>query len=132
MTEEELLENFSFLDDWEERYKYILDLGKFLEEFPAEFKNDIYAVSGCVSQVWLKIKVRNNQLFFIADSDSHLVRGLLKVILTLFSSKSKEEILEIDFEDFFQKIGLHEHLTPQRSNGVFSIVKKIREYASNM
>jgi cysteine desulfuration protein SufE len=124
-----LIENLGVLDDWEERYKYILDLGRLLPEFPSDYKNDSYIVRGCVSQVWLKCHKNNDILSFDSDSDSHLVRGLIAIVMIIYSHQTVQNILETDFKDYFEQMGLSEHLTPQRSNGIFSVVSKIKEYA---
>lgn len=124
-----LIENLEVLDDWEERYKYILDLGRLLPDFPSDYKNDSYLVRGCVSQVWLKCYKQDNILSFDADSDSHLVRGLIAIVMIIYSYQTAEKILVIDFKSCFEQMGLSEHLTPQRSNGIFSVVSKIKEYA---
>ncbi len=124
-----LQENLSFLDDWEERYSYILELGKKLPDAPDNLHNPHNIVKGCVSQVWLLPKYQGEQLFFYADSDSHLVKGLIAIILIIYNGLTKSEIVAIDFKVYFQALGLAEHLTPQRSNGVFAMIQKIQEYA---
>jgi cysteine desulfuration protein SufE len=126
-----LLENLSFIDDWEEKYSYILELGKKLLPFPEKYKNDTFKVKGCVSQVWLYPDIQNNQFYFLGDSDSLLVKGLIAVILIIYNHLSKSEILQINFTEKFKALGLSEHLTPQRSNGVFSMIAKIQEYANH-
>ena len=131
LTYDELLENLSFLDDWEERYKYVLDLGKALSAFPEENKNEAYLVKGCVSQVWLDYKVEDKTFIFIGDSDSHLVRGLIAILFVIYADKTASEILETDFKEHFEEIGLSEHLTPQRSNGLFSMVQRIQDIAAS-
>ena len=124
-----LIENLGVLDDWEERYKYILDLGRLLPEFSSDYKNESYIVRGCVSQVWLKCHKNTDVLSFDSDSDSHLVRGLIAIVMIIYSHQTAQKILEIDFKNHFEQMGLSEHLTPQRSNGIFSVVSKIKEYA---
>ncbi|MFT6072804.1 MAG: cysteine desulfuration protein SufE [Alphaproteobacteria bacterium] len=127
----ELLENLSFLDDWEERYGYILELGKKIPPFPDTYKTDIFQVKGCVSQVWLYPEMRDDKLFFKGGSDSQLVQGLVAIILIIYSGLSKIEIQNIDFQAKFTALGLSEQLTPQRSNGVFSMIQKIQDYAKH-
>ncbi|MEM6602778.1 MAG: SufE family protein [Pseudomonadota bacterium] len=127
---EELEENLSFLEDWEERYKYILDLGQNLTPFPEEKQNDTYRVKGCVSQVWLDYEKNNDRLIFSGSSDSHLVRGLIALLFIAYSGKTAPEIQNVDFKSFFTKLGLSEHLTPQRSNGLFSMVGRIQDIAA--
>lgn len=126
-----LIEDFSFLTDWEEKYGYVLDLGKKLPDFPESFKTDVYKVRGCVSQVWVShdYHAETDKMSFIADSDSALVRGLLALAVIAYSGRSPAAILEIDFKEIFTALGLSEHLTPQRSNGLFSVIERIRAVA---
>lgn len=131
LTYEDLLENLSFLDDWEERYKYVLDLGKALAPFPEAHKNEAYLVKGCVSQVWLDYQKQDDKFIFFGDSDSHLVRGLIAILFIIYADKSASDILKTDFKACFEEIGLAEHLTPQRSNGLFSMVQRIQDIASS-
>lgn len=129
---DDLIDNFAFLDDWEERYSYVLELGKALPPLPEDDHNSSTKVEGCVSQVWLRADrdQSENLLHFAGDSDSHLVRGLVAIVLSAFSGKSPDDILAIDAEDLFLKLGLNENLTPQRSNGLASMVRYIKAYAS--
>lgn len=134
MNIEELIENFEFLDDWEERYKYIIDLGKNLKSLDDVFKTEDNRVKGCTSQVWLVSKEKegsgeNTILEFEADSDAHIVRGLVSILLTVFSQKTAKEILAIDEEDIFLKLGLDSHLSPSRRNGLVSMVERIKSFA---
>ena len=131
ITFDELIENFSFLEDWEERYKYVLDLGKKLAPFPETYKNETYRVKGCVSQVWLHCENENGRLYFSGESDSHLVKGLVAVLCILYSGQTSDVILHIDFKEKFSQMGLSEHLTVQRSNGVFAMVGRIHDYATS-
>jgi cysteine desulfuration protein SufE len=125
----ELLENLSLLDDWEERYSYILELGKKLPSFPENYRNDSFKVKGCVSQVWLYPDIQDNKnLYFFGDSDSQLVCGLIAIILIIYNGLSKTEIQNINFKEKFNALGLSEQLTPQRSNGVFAMIQKIHDY----
>lgn len=125
MIYQEIVENFSYLDEWEDRYKYILDLGDKLLPFPPEKKTNDYLVKGCVSQVWLDYDQKESSIFLYADSDSVLVKGLLFILISLFSGKTKEQINAINYQDEFEKIKLNDHITPQRSNGVVSVIQKI-------
>jgi cysteine desulfuration protein SufE len=125
-------EDFASLDDWEDRYRYVIELGHGLEEAA---HNDQNKVRGCVSQVWLEHEVRTNTegqpvLHFRGDSDSHLVRGLIAIAIALFSDRSPREILAIDAMKTFRDLGLEQHLTPQRSNGVRAMIERIRRDAS--
>ncbi len=129
----ELIDNFEFLDDWEDKYKYIIDLGNDLENLDDKYKNDTYIVKGCQSQVWLvpQVKNENNQsiLSFVADSDAIIVRGLIAIIKIIYNNKTLEDIKQIDIEHIFGRIGLFEHLSPSRRNGLISMVDKIKSYS---
>lgn len=125
-----LLENLSSLDDWEERYTYILELGKKLPNYPDIYRNENFRVKGCVSQVWLYPDMDSNQkISFKGDSDSQLVKGLIAIVLVIYNCLTKSEIQAVNFKEKFDALGLSEQLTPQRSNGVFSMIQKIQEYA---
>lgn len=130
----EILETFDFLDDWEDRYKYLIDLGKELPELDASERSDANKVRGCVSQVWLITSVHPGAdgtpvLTFRGDSDALIVQGLVAIVTSLFNGKTAQEILDTDVEGVFAKLGLQEHLTPQRSNGLRSMVGRIRSDA---
>ena len=133
MTVEELIENFSFIEDWEERYRYVIELGRELEPLTEEEMNDANKVQGCVSQVWLKTEQSgdsdNPVLTFKGDSDAHIVKGLVAIALATFSGKPAKEILTIDAEAVFDQIGLRDHLTPQRSNGLSAMIGRIKSDA---
>ena len=122
-----LIEEFESFDDWEEKYSYIIELGKKLPKLDEDEKVESNKVSGCVSQVWLVIKQNHEKLYFYADSDAMIVKGLLAIVLRIYSGKTKEEINQIDFMDTFEQLGLKNNLTPSRSNGLFSVIKKIQE-----
>lgn len=129
---DELIEDFEFLDDWEDRYRYVIELGRELEPLPEDQRNDETKVKGCVSQVWLVNEVSTDvppRLTFIGDSDAHIVRGLIAILLRLYSDKTAEEIIAVDATSVLGKLGLDTHLTPQRSNGLFSMVKRIQSDA---
>jgi cysteine desulfuration protein SufE len=127
----QLLENFSLFDDWQDKYSYIIDLGKKLTALDESQKTNESKVAGCISQVWLITTEKNKKLHFKADSDALIVRGLLAIIIEIFSGKTKEEILNTNFQEFFDQLGLKNHLSPSRSNGIFSVVKKIVSIASH-
>lgn len=132
MTVEDILESFEFLDDWEDRYRYIIDLGKRLPDMAEDEKTRDSKVEGCVSQVWLvahRDPQQPDRLIFVADSDAHIVRGLVAILLIIYSGKTAEEILEIDARDLLRRLDLEGHLSPSRSNGLFSMVRRIRELA---
>ena len=130
----DILESFEFLDDWEDRYKYLIDLGKELPELSPDEKSPANKVRGCVSQVWLITSVSKDPdgrpvLTLRGDSDALIVQGLVAVVTSLFSGKPAEDILHTDVEGIFNQLGLQEHLTPQRSNGLKSMVGRIRSDA---
>lgn len=127
---EELVEEFDLLDDWEQRYKYLIDMGKALVPLDAAEKNDITKVKGCVSQVWLVHETDNNTHIFRAESDAHIVKGLAALLVRLYSGRTGEEILSIDAREVLQSVGLAEHLSPQRSNGLASMIKRIQSVAA--
>lgn len=133
LTIDELAENFSLFDDWEDRYRYIIDLGKKMEPLPEDAKVPGNKVEGCMSQVWLIHDVEGDgpgaRLHFRADSDAHIVRGLLAILLILFSGKTAEEILAIDADAELAKLDMDQHISPNRRNGVASVVKRIQETA---
>jgi cysteine desulfuration protein SufE len=127
---DEIIDNFSLLDDWDDRYRYLIELGRELPPLAAEAHNDANKVRGCASQVWLDTRVRPNGaggpvLTFVGDSDAHIVRGLIAVLFAMYSGRSAKHILATDAVALFEKMGLREHLTPQRSNGFRSMVERI-------
>jgi cysteine desulfuration protein SufE len=132
---DEIIDNFSLLDDWDDRYRYLIELGRELPPLAAEAHNDANKVRGCASQVWLDTSVRPNGaggpvLSFVGDSDAHIVRGLIAILFAMYSGKSAKHILATDAVALFEKMGLREHLTPQRSNGFRSMVERIHSDAS--
>ncbi len=129
VTPEDLIDTLSFFDSWEDRYRYIIDLGKMLVEQDASFRTTDRLVRGCQSQVWMDCHPLGHQLFFVVDSDAHIVKGLLFVVLVAYHGKTAEEILAWDMEAFFSKLDLIKHLSPTRGNGLRAIVKRIRECA---
>ncbi|AQX27650.1 MULTISPECIES: SufE family protein [unclassified Bartonella] len=135
MTEtiDDIIENFSQLDDWEDRYRYVIELSHALPPFPESARNDANKVRGCVSQVWLLSSRDNSEnpiLTFQGDSDAHIVRGLIYILLAFYSGKKASEILTADAEGLLAKLGLNENLTPQRSNGLRAMIKRIRAESS--
>jgi len=128
---DEIIDNFSTLDHWDDRYRYLIELGRELPPLAAAAHSDVNKVQGCASQVWLETSVRPNGaggpvLTFVGDSDAHLVRGLIAILFAIFSGKNAADILSINALQLFEKMGLREHLTPQRSNGFRSMVERIR------
>lgn len=129
-TLEELVENFALFDDWEERYGYLIELGKGLEPMDSALKTDVTLVQGCTSRVWLVAREEGGAFHFTADSDAHIVRGLIAILLSSYQGKTAEEIRSVDVEAAFARIGLDQHLSPSRRNGFFSMVERIRALAS--
>ena len=130
MSLETLLADFDLFDDWEDRYKYIIELGNTLEPLSAAEHCDDNKVPGCVSQVWLDTEKQTDTLRFRGDSDAHIVRGLVAILLDLYSDRPPADILAFDARAAFEQMGLSEHLTPQRSNGFYAMVQRIRNDAT--
>ncbi len=133
MTEtlEDIQDNFSLFDDWEERYRYLIDLGRSLPDMPEAQKTDDALVKGCTSRVWLHVNKDDNGVFtFDADSDAHIVRGLIALLLSAYNGKTADQIAQVNIDDFFSAIGLDQHLSPNRRNGFFAMVEKIKLYSS--
>jgi cysteine desulfuration protein SufE len=134
MSIDEITENFSLLDDWDDRYRYVIELGRALSPLPDAKRTDANKVQGCASQVWLASEVMPDgaggpKLDLIGDSDAHIVRGLIAILFALYAGKPAREILATDAVEVFNRLGLREHLTPQRSNGFRSMVERIRSDA---
>lgn len=132
MTIQNLQSDFELLDDWEDRYRYIIELGRTLPPMPDHLKTEATKVRGCASQVWLVSEADGASgeagpvLRFVGDSDAHIVRGLIAILFALYEGKPAKEILALEPETVFNALGLKEHLTPQRSNGLASMVARIR------
>jgi cysteine desulfuration protein SufE len=130
---DEILTDFDLLSDWEDRYRYVIELGRGLQPLPEAERSPATKVQGCVSQVWLSTRVDRTggkpRLTFIGDSDAHIVRGLIAILFALYSGKTAQEILSIDAGQRLGQLELKEHLTPQRSNGLMAMVKRIRSDA---
>jgi cysteine desulfuration protein SufE len=127
----DIIENFESLEDWDDRYRYLIELGRELPAMSVAGHSEANKVQGCASQVWLDTSVRPNGadgpvLSFVGDSDAHIVRGLIAILFAIFSEKRATDILAVDAVALFEKMGLREHLTPQRSNGFRSMVERIR------
>jgi len=134
MTIDEIIENFSLLDEWDDRYRYVIELGRSLAALAERDRSDANKVQGCASQVWLATTVQPNGpegpvLSFTGDSDAHIVRGLVAILLMIYSGKHARDILATDAVALFERLGLREHLTPQRSNGFRSMVERIKSDA---
>lgn len=130
-TINEIIDNFALLDEWDDRYRYLIELGRALTPLPDAARTDSNKVQGCASQVWLATDVRPNGpagpvLDFVGDSDAHIVRGLIAILFALYSGLHARDILATDAIKVFERLGMREHLTPQRSNGFRSMVERIR------
>ena len=124
----EIMEEFAFFDDWMEKYEYIIDLGKSLPLIDAAYKNDAHLIKGCQSQVWLHAENEGNKVEFTADSDAIITKGIIAVLIRVFSNQTPEEIIQAD-TSFIDEIGLKEHLSPTRANGLVSMIKQMKLYA---
>jgi cysteine desulfuration protein SufE len=134
MTIDEIRENFALLDDWDDRYRYVIELGRMLAPMPPAAHSTENKVQGCASQVWLSKRIDRKGgeepvLNYLGDSDAHIVRGLIAILLTLYSGHTPQQILATDAIALFDEFGFREHLTPQRSNGLRSMVERIRSDA---
>ena len=126
--QEEIVDEFSMFDDWMERYEYIIELGKKLPLIKEDYKTDNNLIKGCQSKVWLQGEQTNEMIVFTADSDAILTKGIIAILIRTFSNQSAKDILEADM-DFIDEIGLKEHLSPTRANGLVSMIKNIKMYA---
>ncbi len=126
--QQEIVDDFEFIDDWEQKYEYIIDLGKQLKGLPEEKKIEGNLIKGCQSKVWLDAEFKDGKLFFNADSDGILPKGMVALLTQIYSGHSVKEILDSDF-DFIEKIGLQEFLSPTRANGLMAMTKQIKFYA---
>mgnify|MGYP001619425859 FL=1 len=127
-NQQELVEEFAFLEDWEQKYEYIIDLGKELDGLPDDKKTDDNLIRGCQSKVWIDAEHKDGKLFFNADSDGILPKGIVSLLVRIYSGHSTQEILDSDF-DFISQIGLQEFLSPSRANGLMAMTKQIKFYA---
>ena len=123
--QEEIVDEFLMFDDWMERYEYIIELGKSIPLIKENYKTDDNAIKGCQSKVWLFAEQKNNKIIFTADSDAILTKGIIALLLRVFSNHTPQEILDAD-TSFIDEIGLKEHLSPTRANGLLSMVKQIK------
>ncbi len=132
METQELIETFEFLGDWEERYRYLIDLGRKLEPLPEAEHSEANKVRGCMSQVWLTHRVEPGsppRLTFLGDSDAHIVKGLIALLLQLLSGRTPQEILDADVNGVFERLGLESHISMNRRNGFYAMVERIRQIA---
>ena len=127
---EDIVETIGFFDDWEDRYRYIIDLGKELPAMPEAHKREELLVRGCQSQVWLDWRDRDGRVFFEVDSDALIVRGLIAIILAAFDGQTPRAILDFDIDGYFEKLDLLKHLSPTRGNGLRAMVQRVRDVAA--
>ena len=126
----ELIDNFEFLDTWEDKYRYIIELGEKLPPLDKKYHTEDWKVQGCQSQVWLvPTKDDNGKISFVGDSDAMIVKGLIAIVWMIFNHESPSEIKAVEVEDIFAKLKLEEHLSPSRRNGLLSMIDKIKNYA---
>lgn len=127
-VQDEIIDEFSMFDDWDERYQYIIDLGKSLPIIDEKYKTDDYIIKGCQSRVWLNAEQKEGKIYFTADSDAILTKGIIAIMIRVFSGQNAQDILDAS-TDFVDEIGLKEHLSPTRANGLVSMIKQIKMYA---
>ena len=127
-AENAIVEEFSMYEEWLDKYEYIIELGKSLKDYPEESKTDDKLIKGCQSRVWLDYNIEGDKIFFNADSDAIITKGIISLLIGLYSGRTAEEILSSDFS-VVEKIGLKENLSPTRANGLVSMIAKIREVA---
>lgn len=133
----QLVEDFELFDNWEDRYRYLIDMGQNLPAMDDALKTEQNIVRGCTSKVWMFSRVEkdtqgNDVLRFVADSDAQIVRGLIHILIIAFEGKKIEDIKSVDMEQWFEKLGLSQHLSPNRRNGFFAMVSKIQSYADHV
>ncbi len=126
--QENLIEDFSFFDDWTQKYEYMIELSKTLDKMDKSLKNDENLIKGCQSKVWLNADFKDGKINFIADSEAIITKGIIAILLMVFNNKTPNEIIKSDVS-FIEKIGLKEHLSPNRANGLYSMIKQIKFYA---
>jgi cysteine desulfuration protein SufE len=127
-AQEEIVEEFSMFEDWMQRYEYMIDLGKSLPLIDPQFKTDDYIIKGCQSKVWVHADLEDDKLVFTADSDAIITKGIIAILIRVFSHQHPDAILNAD-TSFIDKIGLKEHLSPTRANGLVSMIKQLKMYA---
>ncbi|MEX1216636.1 SufE family protein [Saccharospirillum sp.] len=131
VTSDDIIETLSFFDSWEDRYRYIIDLGKDLPAMDDALKTDEHIVRGCQSQVWLVDDIDGERIRFQAESDAHIVRGLLAIVLAAYNGKTRQQILGFDTEAYFSQLDLVKHLSPTRGNGLRAMVARIKDIAAH-
>jgi len=126
--QEEIIDEFSMFEDWEERYQYMIDLGKELPLIATEYKTEDNIIKGCQSKVWVHAELDDNKIAFTADSDAIITKGIIAILIRVFSNQHPKDIIEAN-TDFIDDIGLKEHLSPTRANGLVSMIKQLKMYA---
>ena len=126
--QEQVVSEFSLFDDWMDKYNYLIEMGKSIPIIDESYKTDQYVITGCQSKVWLHAEYRDGKIFFSADSDAIITKGIVSLLIRVLSGHTPDEILNADM-DFIDKVGLREHLSPTRSNGLTSMVKQMKLYA---
>ena len=129
-TQAEVIEDFSMYDEWLDKYEYLIDLGRRLEPFPEELKTEDRLIKGCQSRVWLDTSAEGDRLYFRADSDAIITKGIISLLIGVYSGRTAREIADDDFS-FVERLGLRENLSPTRANGLASMIATIRETAKN-
>tara|TARA_Y100000816_G_scaffold173277_1_gene124597 strand:- start:2756 stop:3172 length:417 start_codon:yes stop_codon:yes gene_type:complete len=127
-AQKDIIDNFLFFDDWTQKYEYIIELSKDLESMSKELKNEDNLIKGCQSKVWLHAELNDGKINFLADSEAIITKGIISILLNVFNNRTPDEILSSNM-DFIEKIGLKEHLSPNRANGLSSMYKQIKFYA---
>ena len=126
--QEEIIDEFSMFDDWEERYQYMIELGKSLPLIEEQYKTDDNLIKGCQSKVWVHAELKNDKIEFTADSDAIITKGIIAILIRVFSNQHPKDILDAD-TSFIDQIGLKEHLSPTRANGLVNMIKQLKLYA---
>ena len=126
--QQNLIEDFSFFEDWTQKYEYMIELSKTLDKMDGNLKNDNNLIKGCQSKVWLNAEFKNGKINFQADSEAIITKGIIAILLMVFNNKKPDQIIKSDIS-FIEKIGLKEHLSPNRANGLYSMIKQIKFYA---
>tara|TARA_X000001036_G_scaffold31224_1_gene25660 strand:+ start:3673 stop:4089 length:417 start_codon:yes stop_codon:yes gene_type:complete len=126
--QQNLIEDFSFFEDWTQKYEYMIELSKTLDKMDGNLKNDNNLIKGCQSKVWLNAEFKNGKINFQADSEAIITKGIIAILLMVFNNKKPDQIIKSDVS-FIEKIGLKEHLSPNRANGLYSMIKQIKFYA---
>lgn len=126
--QEEIIEEFAMFDNWEERYQYMIDLGKSLPLIDQEYKTDDYIIKGCQSKVWVHADIKDDKVYFTADSDAIITKGIIAILVRVFNGQRPKDIIEAK-TDFIDEIGLKDHLSPTRANGLVNMIKQLKMYA---